>query len=58
MQGAVGQPLLGQRRGRDRARSDEHGKILRAELLDERHHGKHFADARAMHPDERARRTL
>ena len=32
----------------------EHGEILRAQALDQRHHGEHFADAGAVHPDQRA----
>ena len=57
VQGAVRQPLLGERRRRDRARRDQHGEILRAHPLDQRHHGEHFADAGAVHPDQRALRT-
>ena len=58
VQGAVRQALFGQRRGRHRARGDQHGEILRPQPFDERHRGEHFADAGAMHPNQRTMGTL
>ncbi len=58
VQRAVRQALLGERGGAHRAGGDENGKILRAQLLDQRHRGEHLADARAVHPDERTFRTF
>ena len=54
MDGAVRQPLFGKRRRRHGARRHQHGEILRAQPLDQRHHGEHFTDRRAVHPDQRS----
>ena len=56
MQHALRQPLFGDRRGSDRARGDENHEILQPQPFDQRHRGKHFADACAMNPNQRARR--
>ena len=54
--GARRQALLGECRRGDGAGGDEHGEILRADALDERNDGEHFADAGAVQPNQRASR--
>ena len=56
MKRAFRQALLGERRRGDGAGGHQHSEVLRAQSLDQRHHREHFADAGAVHPDQRTGR--
>ena len=54
---ALRQALLGEIGRGDGARGAQHLEVLLADALDQRDHRQQFADAGAVHPDQRARRT-
>src|SRR5215471_17712564 len=56
MDDGLRQPLLGHIRGAYRPGGAEHGEILAADTLDQRDDRQKLPDARAVNPDQRARR--